>query len=192
MIHRTVVSLILSFTTSVGVLLSGGGDSSVVMPPTRPSMIVVDEVNRVFTKDDRAHAELAEQDRKAKIPTIQYWDKVARCESQSNWKDKGTWAGGLGIYTKGRFTPKSLRHGAGTWEYFGGEEYAPSPDKATKVQQIVIANRIALFGHTYTFTLPAGLNGRLMTFKYNKKPVGFGGWGCISNTIGKPRKKDLQ
>lgn len=153
----------------------------------------ISQVDRMPTKQELAIYELARQDRQARIPTMRYWDKVAQCESQGRWDDKGMYAGGLGIYTKGKFLHKHLRYGkAGTWEYFGGEEYASSPDRATKIQQIVIANRIALFGYRTQFILPAGLDGALMTFQYNKKPVGFNGWGCIRNTIGKPRHKDLQ
>ena len=47
-----------------------------------------------------------------KRPHNKYWDKVAQCETASNWKDRGKFAGGLGIYLQ-------------TWRGFGGQEFAP-------------------------------------------------------------------
>ena len=131
------------------------------------------------------------------IPTIEYWDKVAQCETANNWKNGGTWAGGLGIYTKGEFGSSSM----GTWEFYGGEEFAPSPDKATKAEQIKVANRIAVLGYrTVVHRDPewAKTAGVPATYVHHKKPVGFGGWGCIKSKstkqwrIGPPKnwKKD--
>ena len=63
------------------------------------------------------------------------WDGVARCETGGNWQhlgrapDGSTYDGGLGIY-----------HGA--WTDFGGLEFAPRGDLATKEQQIIVAERI--------------------------------------------------
>lgn len=120
-------------------------------------------------------------------PTIDYWDKVAVCETNSDWKNGGTWAGGLGIYTKGRFGTSSM----GTWEFYGGEEFAPTPDKATKEEQITVANRIAVFGYKTTiYRNPdwAKRNGVPAVYSYHKKPVGFSGWGCVkSKSTGKWR-----
>lgn len=120
-------------------------------------------------------------------PTIDYWEKVAVCETNSNWKDKGQWAGGLGIYTKGTFGSSSM----GTWEFYGGEEFAPSPDKATKEEQITVANRIALFGYKTVVNRDpewAKRKGVPASYVYHKKPVGFSGWGCVkSKSTGKWR-----
>jgi hypothetical protein len=136
------------------------------------------------------------------IPTIDYWDKVAVCESSSdgkkpNWKNGGQWAGGLGIYTNGTFGDPDM----GTWERWGGEEFAPSPDLATKDQQIKVANRIAVLGWKTTIHRDpevAKIKGIPEIHRYNKKPIGFGGWGCIKSKstkkwrIGPPKnwKKD--
>ena len=89
------------------------------------------------------------------VPKNRYWDKVAWCETRRNWKDKGQWAGGLGIYI-------------GTWNGFGGEEFASKQWKATRLEQILVANRIAIRG----WLAPNG---------FFQKPVGFNGWGCIRN-----------
>lgn len=120
-------------------------------------------------------------------PTIDYWDKVAQCETANDWKNGGQWAGGLGIYTKGTFGSSSM----GTWEYYGGEEFAPSPDKATKEEQIKVANRIAVLGYRTVVNRDpewAKRAGVPVTYVHHKKPVGFSGWGCVkSKSTGKWR-----
>ena len=88
-------------------------------------------------------------------PADAYWDEVAQCETASQWNDGGQWAGGLGIYLA-------------TWRGFGGAEFAPTPDKATRAEQIIVANRIALHGYR-------NKSGQ------EQQPVGFNGWGCIYN-----------
>lgn len=90
-----------------------------------------------------------------RTPTDEYWDKVAQCETASDWKDGGQWAGGLGIYLA-------------TWRGFGGEEFSETPQEATRDEQIVVANRIALHGYK-------NASGAV------QQPVGFNGWGCIRN-----------
>lgn len=125
-------------------------------------------------------------------PPVTYWEQVAICESSTdgdnaNWKNGGTWAGGLGIYTNGKFGDSDM----GTWERWGGEQFAPSPDLATKEEQIIVANRIAVTGwKTVIHRDPqqAAIKGIPVVYNYNKKPTGFGGWGCIkSKSTGKWR-----
>lgn len=119
--------------------------------------------------------------------TLQFWEELARCETQSNWQDTGQYAGGLGIYTKGNFPDSDM----GTWERWGGEEFAPSPDKATKEQQIIVANRISVEGWKTTVTRDADKARRMgvpQVYVWDKEPVGFGGWGCYkSKSTGKYR-----
>lgn len=102
-----------------------------------------------------------------------WWLAVAQCETRSNWQDRGAFAGGLGIYQ-------------GTWIRFGGREYAPTPDKATMLEQIVIANRIDKFGwqtagRDAVYLTWAQLQAKKPIYKY---AVGHWGWGCIRNTVG--------
>ncbi|MFE6288313.1 transglycosylase family protein [Streptomyces sp. NPDC057877] len=59
------------------------------------------------------------------------WDKVAACESSSDW-DINT---GNGYYGGLQFTQS-------TWEAFGGTRYAPRADLATKDQQIAVAEKV--------------------------------------------------
>ena len=118
---------------------------------------------------------------------LEFWERLAVCETNSNWQDTGTYAGGLGIYTKSKF-PKS---DMGTWERYGGEEFAPSPDKATKEQQIIVANRISVEGWRTTVTRDAErakAMGVPQVYEWYQKPVGFTGWGCYkSKSTGKYR-----
>ena len=71
---------------------------------------------------------------------IATWDTLARCESGGTWNVIDRFGGGLGIYI-------------GTWQEFGGDEYASNPGYASKEQQITVAERI-----------------------YAR--YGFSGWGC--------------
>ncbi|HYE87534.1 MAG TPA: transglycosylase family protein, partial [Vicinamibacterales bacterium] len=88
-----------------------------------------------------------------------FWDAMARCETGSNWKDPGRFAGGLGIYI-------------GTWQMFGGHEFAAHPTEATREQQIEVANRVSTQGWQKS---PADF----------VEPVGFSGWGCLK-VVGQP------
>ena len=77
-----------------------------------------------------------------------------------------------------------------TWEGYGGLEFGKHPYNATQFEQIVVANRISVFGWQTKNgfkTLDDKLNNR----PFFQSPVGFTGWGCIKNYIGKPKKKDL-
>lgn len=101
-----------------------------------------------------------------------YWDALAHCETRSNWQNKGTWSGGLGIYQR-------------TWYEFGGYDYAKHPWQATRIEQIVIANRIAKFGYQW--------KNRYLTWADKvadkgmyKWRVGYFGWGCARETTGNP------
>ena len=73
--------------------------------------------------------------------------------------------------------------GMGTWERWGGELFAPRPDKATPLQQIVVANRIAMFGFDAAFRRWDGRQQRVRLKRYDKNPAGFRGWGCISQRL---------
>ena len=108
------------------------------------------------------------------IPLVSYWEKIAKCETDSNWQHKGSngaghyYEGGLGIYD-------------GTWKTWGGDEFADHAYDATKEQQIIIANRIALFGYQQVRSRDAEwakAKGVPAVYLYKKNPVGFNGWGC--------------
>jgi LysM repeat protein len=59
------------------------------------------------------------------------WDRLAQCESGGNWAiDTGNgYQGGL------QFSPR-------TWNAFGGQEFAPRANQASREEQIVVAERV--------------------------------------------------
>jgi resuscitation-promoting factor RpfA len=59
------------------------------------------------------------------------WDKLAQCESGNRW-DINT---GNGFHGGLQFTPR-------TWAGFGGKEFAPVAYKASREEQIVVAERV--------------------------------------------------
>ncbi|WP_216895139.1 transglycosylase family protein, partial [Nocardia alni] len=67
----------------------------------------------------------------ASAATDQDWDSLAQCESGGNWAiDTGNgFHGGL------QFTPS-------TWRSFGGDEYASSPENASRDQQIAVGEKV--------------------------------------------------
>lgn len=73
----------------------------------------------------------APQSSAADVVTAADWDKVAQLEAGGNWSiNTGNgYQGGL------QFSPS-------TWAGAGGTQYAPSADKATRVQQMEVANRV--------------------------------------------------
>ncbi|MFJ8589675.1 transglycosylase family protein [Streptomyces sp. NPDC093595] len=67
----------------------------------------------------------------ARAASVDVWDRVAQCESNSEW----------GINT-GNGYYGGLQFAATTWQEFGGNQYASTADKASKEQQIEIAERV--------------------------------------------------
>jgi hypothetical protein len=142
-----------------------------LLAPATP--VMADEKPPVLQKGKpNALLELYVQQKDRRTPPLAYWAAVSICEVNGNWQDRGTWAGGLGIYTKGRFRDSNM----GTWERFGGEQFASHPAKATIIEQVVVANRIAVFGWS---TLVKRKDGSL--YVWDRPAVGLNGWGCIKN-----------
>jgi resuscitation-promoting factor RpfA len=59
------------------------------------------------------------------------WDRVAQCESTNNWSIST----GNGFYGGLQFT-------SSTWAAYGGTQYAPEANLASKAQQIAVAQRV--------------------------------------------------
>ena len=59
------------------------------------------------------------------------WDRLAQCESGGNWHINT----GNGYYG-------GLQFAAGTWNGFGGGEFAPTADKASRTEQIYVAEKV--------------------------------------------------
>lgn len=168
MVYRIITALTLSVTTSLGLAATGENQPAVRSEPRSDFQAHVPAVNPRVVEYKKQMAV------KGTMP-IAYWDDVSICETNGDWYNTGSYAGGLGIYTKGKLRNTH----AGTWERYGGEEFAPTPNEATKLEQIIIANRITVLGYTYTYTANVGYKGAPMTFTHNQKPVGFTGFGCI-------------
>lgn len=95
----------------------------------------------------------------AGIPPDSYWDRMAACETGGNWSMTGSrYSGGVGFYN-------------GTWDAWGGREFAPLAGQATREEQIIVANRVATQGYQ-------GPRGYVA-------PVGYSGWGCTAS-VGYP------
>lgn len=62
---------------------------------------------------------------------VAMWDRVAKCESGGNWKINT----GNGYYG-------GLQFAAGTWRSFGGGKYASTANKASKTEQIAVAEKV--------------------------------------------------
>lgn len=67
----------------------------------------------------------------AEAADVETWDKVAACESSDDWNINT----GNGYYGGLQFTQS-------TWEAYGGTQYAPRADLATKDQQIAVAEKV--------------------------------------------------
>ena len=59
------------------------------------------------------------------------WDRLARCESGGDWRV----ATGNGYFG-------GLQFDAATWQEFGGMQFAPRADRATREEQILVAIRV--------------------------------------------------
>ncbi|GAA4862330.1 transglycosylase family protein [Kitasatospora terrestris] len=67
----------------------------------------------------------------AQAAPVSVWDKVAQCESGGNWSINT----GNGYYG-------GLQFSSSTWKSFGGGQYAPRADQASKGQQIAVAEKV--------------------------------------------------
>lgn len=63
--------------------------------------------------------------------SVEQWDQVAACESGGNW-----------AINTGNGYQGGLQFSQQTWSGFGGDQYAPTADQATKEQQIEIAENV--------------------------------------------------
>ncbi|MEV4946778.1 transglycosylase family protein [Streptomyces sp. NPDC053755] len=67
----------------------------------------------------------------AQAASLDVWEKVAACESSSNWAINT----GNGYFG-------GLQFSQSTWERYGGTHYAPRADLASKDQQILVAEKV--------------------------------------------------
>ena len=69
--------------------------------------------------------------RPAEAASVADWDALAQCESTGRWNINT----GNGYYG-------GLQFSSGTWQAYGGGRFASRADLASRVQQIVIAERV--------------------------------------------------
>ncbi|MBT2528510.1 transglycosylase family protein [Streptomyces sp. ISL-99] len=69
----------------------------------------------------------------AQAASVSTWDKVAECESGGDWQIVSS---GAPTYYGG------LQFSKSTWDAFGGRQYAAYAHQATKMQQILIAEKV--------------------------------------------------
>lgn len=60
------------------------------------------------------------------------WDRVAECESGGVWSETGKQIGFYG----------GLQMSMDTWKKYGGLDYAPRPDLASRLEQIAVAEKV--------------------------------------------------
>jgi hypothetical protein len=99
-------------------------------------------------------------------PPRAYWEDVAKCQAQVNKKVRKKDADSQ----IGKYLAIPYKH----WNRYGGTSFAPHPNLATRSQQIIVANRIAVLGWTTTNEL--GDSKRI-------RPKGFKFTSCALKTV---------
>jgi hypothetical protein len=123
------------------------------------------------------HPELAAQLRTRKAGSIKFWEAVSWCETNHDWDDGGYYSGGLGMAQS-------------VWENYGGRQFASRPPKATKEEQIIVANRVSFLGFQ-TKNEFRTLDDRLNNRPFFRPAIGWRnsknwGKGCINWQTRKP------
>jgi hypothetical protein len=174
--HRAALAVfavvVLAGIVAIGPVISGeaetpatGGAAEVVPAPVDAEHVLAEAQRTEQAQRDEALARqleaLAQAEEQAALQALaqaqreaasgipdSYWDRMAQCETGGDWSMVGSrYSGGLGFYN-------------GTWDSFGGREFAHRAGQATREQQIVVANRVA-------------------------DEVGLSGWGCLGK-VGRP------
>lgn len=98
--------------------------SAAIIPPTVPPIV---EVAPVVTEAPQSTTIVSEP-----VPALNSrWDQLAECESGGNWE----------INTGNGFTG-GVQFLQSTWLAMGGGEFAPDAYLASKVEQIIVAERL--------------------------------------------------
>ena len=130
MVYRLTTALTLLVTTTFGAITTGGNaleaSTTTVALPTPTFTVHTMVVNTI-------HPELLAQLKTKKAGSVRFWEAVSWCETNHKWNDGGYYSGGLGMAQS-------------VWVNYGGKQFASRPSKATKEEQIVVANRVAFFG----------------------------------------------
>jgi len=151
--------------------------TQLIVNPTTVSPAVENKVHMMAVST--MNPELVTQLRSRKGGSIRFWEAVSWCETNHNWNNGGYFSGGLGMAQS-------------VWVNFGGKQFASRPPKATKEEQIIVANRMAFFGYQTKKEF------RTLDDKLNNKPffrpaVGWRsssnwGKGCVNWKTRKPAR----
>jgi hypothetical protein len=132
--HKTLTVISLSLATLL--LQPAIGSKAEEVPPSElinvSTSVPVQTTVHVMTINS-THPELAAQLKTRKAGSIRFWEAVSWCETNHNWNNGGYFSGGLGMAQS-------------VWINYGGKQFGSRPSRATKQEQIVIANRVAFFG----------------------------------------------
>jgi hypothetical protein len=175
MAYRFLTAFTLSVTTLFGVSTTGGDASEASTKTVHVSIFDTFPIvskQSVFNKDEA----LLQQQIQQKAAGVKFWEAVSWCETNHDWKNSGYYAGGLGIAQS-------------TWKGYGGWEFAKTPRKATKTQQIIVANRIGFLGYQTTneyITLVDKLNNKPFFRPYSRNKSW--GRGCANWKTRKPHR----
>jgi peptidoglycan/LPS O-acetylase OafA/YrhL len=129
------------FFVSDGIHLTMPGQRAFISEIIRAGHIALPPARSARAVDPNAHYAYAPGDLSRTLvryahpmPIMEYWFKVARCQSRGIWNG-GASSGGLGI-------------AQASWTAWGGGEFGATPSDATPDQQIEVANRISTQGWT--------------------------------------------
>lgn len=175
MIYRTLTALTLSITTLFGALMTGGN-----APEASTTTVVTFNTEPTVSKaslPDAYEVMLHTQIHTHKAGSVRFWEAVSWCETNHKWNDGGYYSGGLGMAQS-------------VWSGFGGKQFAPRPFKATKTQQIIVANRVAFLGFQTRNTY-ASLEDRQNNTPFFRPAIGWrnaSNWGknCVNWRTRKP------
>lgn len=142
--------------------------------PTQAPSTVADlpRGTNLMTRDQRLLA--AQMRAHPDLPPIEFWDEIARCETNGEWdrgKDWGprarSWVrGGLGLAWRT------------TWRGYGGLPFGKTPAHASKWAQIIVANRVGFLGWQTDEYLT--WEDRVANRRHYRPPAGFSqGWGGV-------------
>jgi hypothetical protein len=119
--------------SAIGFNMNSSNEEVEVTTTTTVQTAVITSAVRTMQVPTELQTQLATR----KAGSVKFWESVSWCETNHKWNDGGYYAGGLGIAQS-------------AWKGYGGWEFAKTAKKATKEQQITVANRIAFFGYQTT------------------------------------------
>lgn len=132
--HKTLT--VISLSLAALLLPPVIGSKAEEVPPSTtinvPINVAVQNKVHIMTVNSM-HPELVAQLKTHKAGSIKFWEAVSWCETNHNWENGGYFSGGLGMAQS-------------VWDNYGGKQFASRPPKATKEEQIIVANRVAFFG----------------------------------------------